>query len=51
MGSGRQARLALDAGYDVGMVRAPLDANAFVVRLECLLGPCVTSGEVEQHGC
>lgn len=44
------ALLALDADRDVGMVRAPLNANTLVARLERLLGLDVTSGEVEQHG-
>ncbi|VAI76952.1 unnamed protein product [Triticum turgidum subsp. durum] len=49
-GQQSSALLALDAGRDVGMVRAPLNANTLVSRPERLLGLGVTSDEVEQHG-
>ena len=48
--------LALDAGravqmgHAVRLVCGPIDANALVARLECLLGPGVRLGAVEEHG-
>jgi hypothetical protein len=37
-------------GRAVCLVRGPLDANALVARLDCLLGPGVHLGAVEEHG-
>ena len=44
------ARHAIRMGRAIRLVRDPLDADALVARLDCLLGLGVHLGAVEEHG-